>query len=107
MLLYIQLPEVTAEAQKWIETSALCCNKEQHQVNMIPALSGGDVAILEVVTNSVRITCTVLTTNESIKTKRLRQANVTVSSSDTWRTDTLTTHRVTQSTSTLTPCHTQ
>ena len=61
-----------------------------------------------VVDDSVGITGAVFTADERVKAERLSQTDVAVGSSDARWTHTLTTDRITQSTSTLTACtHTQ
>jgi len=70
-----------------------------------PALSSGDVAVLAVTANSVWVTGAILTSNERVEAKRLRQADVTVGSSDSWWTNALTSHWFTQTAGTLALCH--
>lgn len=67
-------------------------------------MAGVDVTIVVVVDDTVGITGAVFTADERVKAERLRQTDVAVGSSDARWTHTLTTDRITESTSTLTAC---
>ena len=67
-------------------------------------MAGVDVTIVVVVDDTVGITGAVFTADERVKAERLSQTDVAVGSSDARWTHTLTTDRITQSTSTLTAC---
>jgi len=76
--------------------------KHSFNATEIPALPSISVTVLEVIANSIRLTRAVLTADQRVKTKGLRQTDITVRSSNSWWTDTLTTDRVTETTGTLT-----
>jgi len=65
-------------------------------------LASSDVTVLVVAANPVRFTSTILTANQRVETKCLRQADVTVRTGHSRWTNTLTSAWITQTAGTLT-----